>query len=49
MAGLFVKEDREEEMSMKEGSQGRSGLLVICMLALEIGRMSLQGKGGLPG
>lgn len=36
-------------MSMKEESQGRPGLLVLCMLALEMGRMSLHWKGNLPG
>lgn len=44
-----MKEDREGEMSMKEGSQGRSGLLVISVLALVTGRMSLRGKRSLPG
>jgi hypothetical protein len=44
-----MKEAGKESMSRKEESQVRAGLLVICMLVLEMGRMSLHWERNLPG
>lgn len=46
---LLMKEAGKESMSRKEESQVRAGLLVICMLVLEMGRMSLHWERNLPG